>query len=430
MSAEHLTRANPIAEPPGEAVPGAALGRLPHVRDFAELDAESFVEAAYQAVLHRRPDPGGAARYEELLAQGISKAEILSYLVDSPEGRAAGSRVAGLTGACRWARMRRLPILSQSLAIGQRLWPLTGLRRDLRAVTQRLARVTAQVQILQVEAKQRDREALYRLESLRTELMQALATRADSGDLAALRAAQGDLNALVNTLAASLRKLEQSKADQSALDHLQDELRTTLYRGIDDVDRTFRMLLDAKAGTDALTEAGAALDHKLRLMQQELERQVQAVDAQLHAMDARKADVGAIDAARTGMLAALRGIEDVDKTFRALLDGKAGTDALSEVGAALDRKLQLTRQELEQQLQAVDARKADAGAIDAARNEMLAALRTALTGLTGSVSAVAASRVDRATMNALLAENSQALLAQLRNSVQELRSSIEELSAR
>jgi predicted ribosome quality control (RQC) complex YloA/Tae2 family protein len=258
---------------------------------------------------------------------------------------------------------------------------------------------------------------------MRTVLLQALATRADSGALAALQAALHDLSARVT----ALRQLEQSKADQAALDHLRDELQTLLYRGIDDVDRTFRMLLDTKANTDAVTDAvtevGAALDHRLHGMRQRLEQQVQAVDA-------RKADASAIDAARNEMLATLHSIEALGTTFRALLDGKAATTEVAEVGAALDQRLHSMQQDLERQVEALDARKADAGAIEMARNEMLEALRTALTGLTGSVGAVAATRVDRATVNALLAENSKTLQAQFQDSVRELRTSIEELSAR
>ncbi len=397
----------------------ATPGRLPHVRDFADLDDEAFVEAAYRIALRRPSDPGGSACYRELLTQGASRVEILTYLVDSPEGRGIGSRIEGLTWARRRARMSRLPILRQLFGIGRRLSPWTALRRDLRTATRRLVQMTDRMQTLEVEAKQRDQEALHRFDRLRSEFMQSLATRADIDSLASLQAAVADLSTQVT----QIHKVEQSKADLSELDRRHEEWQSTLYRGIDDVDRKFRMLLDGKADVDAVSEVGAAFDNRLQTLQQELERQVQALEA-------RKTDTSVIDATRAEMLAALRGIEDVDKSFRALLEGKAGTDAVSEVGAALENKLQLTRRELECQVQAVNARKADAGAIDAARNEMHAALRAALTGLTASVSAVAASRVDRATMNAMMAENSQTIRAQFQDSVRQLRSSIEELSAR
>jgi uncharacterized phage infection (PIP) family protein YhgE len=215
----------------------------------------------------------------------------------------------------------------------------------------------------------------------RSELMDALATRASVESLASLQAAVAELSSLsralqdgkvseeqvnelhaqisavkadLGTLVTEIPRLEQLKAGRSELDRIRDEVRTTLYRGIDDVNRTFRMLLDSKAGADAVAEVGAAFEIRVRALQQEME----------------------------------------------------------------------------QLAQAVDARKDDTRAIDAARGELHAALRTAFDGLTASLSALASNKVDRATVTALMAENSQAVLDQLRDEVREFRSTIDGSSAR
>jgi hypothetical protein len=53
-----------------------------------ELEDEAFVEAAYEALLARAPDPEGRGSYLEQLREGTPKIELLAALALSAEGRA------------------------------------------------------------------------------------------------------------------------------------------------------------------------------------------------------------------------------------------------------------------------------------------------------------------------------------------------------
>jgi len=109
----------PFAQlPPFVSLP--ALGQLPqfkapedpvkrfplkdayHVNELLLFDAEDFVNVAYRAILHREADEHGMRAYLDKLRAGESKALLLRALLDSPEGRKAGVRIAGL-GSVLWS---------------------------------------------------------------------------------------------------------------------------------------------------------------------------------------------------------------------------------------------------------------------------------------------------------------------------------------
>ncbi len=72
-----------------------------HIDELLELQDAVFVEAAYQVVLGRAPDPAGAEFYLKRLQSGIEKLRILREMRRSPEGRSRAVRVAGLDAAIR-----------------------------------------------------------------------------------------------------------------------------------------------------------------------------------------------------------------------------------------------------------------------------------------------------------------------------------------
>ena len=82
-----------------EAVGLAADAVIRRVDDLLLLDDVAFVQAAYEVVLGRPADPGGLARYSELLQQGLSKLHVLRALYRSPEGQRMGSALPGLKSA-------------------------------------------------------------------------------------------------------------------------------------------------------------------------------------------------------------------------------------------------------------------------------------------------------------------------------------------
>lgn len=108
------------------------------------LPPADFLPAAYQQLLGRAPDPAGQATYQDLLAQGHARSEILYALARSPEGRARGARLPGLGWRallCRWAlaaRRYRPPRLRAALLSG-RGGPAGALYRRLPAPLQRAA---------------------------------------------------------------------------------------------------------------------------------------------------------------------------------------------------------------------------------------------------------------------------------------------------
>jgi hypothetical protein len=480
-----------------------------HLRDFANLSNDAFIESAYGAALHRRSDPGGRACYLGLLAQGMSRAEILSCLIKSQEGRSVGARIDGLYWASRWGRIRRVRIVRKAYDIGKRLWPLTTVRSDVAKLTQDLERFGEMVRAIDEESKRGSRDIGHQLERVQSELLTELAKRASRENLDCLQTALVDLGARV----ADVSHMNEYKADQSSLVGIQEDMRTNLYRGLDDLDRRIRILLDGKAGADTVTESYVAFEKRLLDSQQDIESRMQAIEArkadlsaiqetraemlqgltsvsnvqanfrtlldkkagtdattemavsfearllavrqevqsiqhdmelQIKSVDARKADLSAIDAARADLIATQHAIAAMNKDLRKLMDTGAGTDPIRELGITFEarlnavreelqpihRTLQAIRQDTQHQIQSVDARKADLSAVDATRAEILAAVRAALTGLTGTVSSVAANKIDRATMNVMLAENSQRILDNLQESVQELRSCIDALPAR
>jgi FkbM family methyltransferase len=105
----------------------ATVGSVPrvnHIRvvDLLAKDGAAFVQAAYLAILHRRPDPEGATGYQSSLEQGTAKIQILENLVTSPEGVGKNAKLPGLAWRYRIYRLSRLPIIGASIGFILRLF--------------------------------------------------------------------------------------------------------------------------------------------------------------------------------------------------------------------------------------------------------------------------------------------------------------------
>jgi hypothetical protein len=94
-----------------------------------------------------------------LLEKGTTKAEILAYLIDSPEGRPIGAKILGLTAACRRARIHRYPGVETLLRLGESLCPFTQDRNNIRAAFQRLAHIEEQAEAIEEQAETRAKTA-------------------------------------------------------------------------------------------------------------------------------------------------------------------------------------------------------------------------------------------------------------------------------
>jgi O-antigen chain-terminating methyltransferase len=102
------------------------------VQDFLCFNDHIFVRNAYRGILQREPDDTGFVQYLESLRSGrLNKLDILARLRFSPEGRARGVDVTGLSGA-RWRRFYRVPVLGYLLELSAGLVRLPKLLASVR----------------------------------------------------------------------------------------------------------------------------------------------------------------------------------------------------------------------------------------------------------------------------------------------------------
>ena len=105
----------------------SSIARSPaSVEELAALHDESFIHAAYLAVLQRAPDPDGWVYYLNRLRKGIDKLEILSQLRRSTEGKLQNPKIPDLDESIQ-AFTRRKPsalkamFLRRSIVDAQRM---------------------------------------------------------------------------------------------------------------------------------------------------------------------------------------------------------------------------------------------------------------------------------------------------------------------
>ena len=70
------------------------------LNELMQEEGEDFVDAAYSALLKRRPDATGGKIYMRALRNGTSKLQILYELSKSDDCLRAGGEVPGLAEAC------------------------------------------------------------------------------------------------------------------------------------------------------------------------------------------------------------------------------------------------------------------------------------------------------------------------------------------
>jgi hypothetical protein len=117
------------------------------LQGLLDLYDEAFVVRAYQVILGRPPDPGGLQNYLRQVREGVHKAQIVSELAESAEGRSRHLDLPGLPDLIARYR-KRSPSLWHRLA-----WRLTrganeSTENHLRAIDNKLhvVQVTLQAQ--------------------------------------------------------------------------------------------------------------------------------------------------------------------------------------------------------------------------------------------------------------------------------------------
>jgi len=451
---------------PRAAPEGSRNSRL---SDFSGLHDAAFIGAAYQVVLKRRPDPNGEECYLEILRNGATKAEILGQLRYSPEGRAIGVTVEGLARAVFLDKLTRLPVVGRLFRALSAFWTLPDSERRIRAIANDLARIAAQGDRRAELAHQASHDALRDVSARVSELANGLAARATREDATLIRRSITELRELVatdkvnrqeltllrddltatfetwanreqfnvlaarlETLDAALAGLRQSKMDVSRLDQVRAEARTALHRGVDDVNRTFRMLLDSKADQAALADARSDLQ---AAVESGIARAMQAIGA----VEAQKLDAEDLEVIRKEIGAALRDdrsaleaafesrLASVMQVIQSIDAQKLDAEGLEAIRKEIDAALRDGRSALEAAFESrlasvmQDAQKVDAASERAIGEQFRGALRAGLEGVTASIAALAASKVDRATVNSLLADYSEVILKQMREMVRNAR---------
>ena len=116
--------------------------------DFLVLHDRNFVQAAYQAILRREPDPDGAAHYLAQVRSGESKAKILDQLLHSEEGRQKHTTIHGLASHLKLTRLCELPFVGRPIEAMLFLANVRGHLRDLRVLENHVIRIAEEAQAL------------------------------------------------------------------------------------------------------------------------------------------------------------------------------------------------------------------------------------------------------------------------------------------
>jgi hypothetical protein len=409
------------------------------LRSFSHLQDAAFINAAYLAILKRSPDPIGEEFYVGLVRSGASRAEILGRLRFSVEGRNIGTPVAGLTSAYLADKLMRTRVVGRVFRAAYAVWTLSESNRQYRITTNEVARIGARADQRFKAIQQSTQESFQKLQSrigllvderaarairdegliirkslteLR-ELIQAMdRSKAPSTEIARLRQEiedtkpdrqelthfkagitamletkpnKEDIDGLTTRIDAAdsmLNKLKYSRANAEQIDQVRAENRNLIHGAVDDVNRTFRMLLENKVDKAEMSE-----------MDREVNASISKLSQTVDALSCHKVDSQALQSVRDEIALVLQGIR-------------------REFETTLDSKLQLAMQ----RIQSIDSRKLDAERATAIREQYLDALRAALDGLSGSLAALAATKVDRETVKELLAESSRDILRQLKES--------------
>lgn len=74
------------------------------------LRGQRFIEASFDALLGRAPDPEGLAYYQDRLARGVDRLDILRDLRASAEAQIYNAKIEGLSNALSMKKATRLPI--------------------------------------------------------------------------------------------------------------------------------------------------------------------------------------------------------------------------------------------------------------------------------------------------------------------------------
>lgn len=195
------------------------------IGELTDAHHRAFVEQAFHALLKRAPTPAESDAHLALLAAGATKAEALGNLRWSPEGRAVGTRIAGLAPRYAMAKLRRVPLLGYLIDIPLNLAALPAIARHQRASDAMLAAGDA-------AASQSARE---------------LAARLDAFDANTAQAFEQSRQASAQAFDEARRRLD----DLHAFAHELNVARDALARTLGEVGDSLRLRIDTLENSGA-----------------------------------------------------------------------------------------------------------------------------------------------------------------------------------
>ena len=420
----------------------AVNGRY-HLKDLLEYHDRDFIHAAYRTLMHRPPDEEGFVTYLGHLRDGMPEIEILSAMRDSPEGRAVGAAVAGLSLQCAILKISRWPLIGPFVRVVIALWNLPeaeSRRRTLEgqimsriedgSVKTRDAQIVVHGALRNLEdgyrlltayaASKPGNDALNRVESsinLTRDALKSLRTaisikanaeevqlslteiRRSLENLQTAKAEAADLVRLITQFSnecAALQALYVSKADQSSL----DEMRQLFVRAIETRPERYELT--------ELTNQLVALA-QARLTKDDIAPLEQAYDALHQRWNADRV------------------------TFECAIDQQK---ALFEAAQSDTRTtIETSFQGVHRVLASLAQSKADYGALDDVRTEVKAGIETGFSSLRQAVTALSESKADQTLLQAYKADLQASAEAtrteigeRLQSTAQDLSQSIESLA--
>jgi hypothetical protein len=485
--------------------PNKGLGAS-SLNDFYLLDDDEFVDAAYQVVLQRKPDPEGAAFYLDLLLRGASRIEVLGRLRFSPEGSSVGMRIKGLATAYLSDRFARTAVCGRLFAFLLAPWILVAEQRRSRILQGAIARRAKQTDENTRDVQQTFRQTFFNeVDNLKSELSKLLSRASElatnklerdhlipvmheirairegaagletalfseidnlkselskllsrASELATNKLERGHLISVMHEIQAiregsagletALSELRGGKADLEQLRHLHEDLvadtnewRSSIQETL--ADRTGRREMQAllkevenlKFDVSKLKAEKVDLEHVRQLKDdlimelanrsktedlRDLRGRLNSLDSAIENLSQHKLNRVALEQVERELRTTVhRAVDDVNRTFRMLLDSKGDKDAIAGALCELEATARANLGAIMNTIQAIEERKAeaseveaqlltkaDATAIETVKKEIQATLRTGVEGLTHLISAVSQNKVDRITVNSIVAE--------------------------
>jgi len=129
------------------------------ISDILGLPDMEFLDAAYQGVLGRRPDPVGLNHYLVQLRRGVAKSEVLFQICSSTEAKAANPSLTGLSSFVRSVRYSKIPVIGSMFSKPVSHNDFSDLRRSISSIERMVMSMRSDI-AAQTEINRRESQAV------------------------------------------------------------------------------------------------------------------------------------------------------------------------------------------------------------------------------------------------------------------------------